>query len=75
MYGFDKTSMTKTQSGVTMTQTVDDMMSATRVTIWKELMKMKEEEGLDGTEHLPRSTIKQIRSKIKRERIAERKKS
>ena len=67
--------MTKTQSGVTMLNTTDDVMSATRVTIWKELMRQKEEDGLDGSEHLPRSTIRQIRTRVKRERIAERKRS
>ena len=58
LYGFDKTSMTKTQSGNTMLNTTDDVMSATRVTIWKELMRQKEEDGLDGSEHLPRATIR-----------------
>ena len=32
-------------------------------------MKLKEEEGLSGSEHLPRAQILRIRSKVRRERI------
>ena len=38
-------------------------------------MRMKEEEGLDGSEHLSRATIKQIRHKIRRDRHRSKKKS
>ena len=36
---------------------------------------MKEEERLDGKSHLPRSTIKMIRGKIRRDRMRSKKRS
>ena len=38
-------------------------------------MRLKEEEGLEGSEHLPRATVKQVRNKIRRERARYKKKS
>lgn len=60
----------KTNSGISMMRTAADgeNRSETRVTIWKELMKAKEDDQLSGHEKLPRSKIKEIRNKIRRDR-------
>jgi len=67
----------RTQSGLSYLKTADggDDMSETRGTIWKQLVKQKEEDGLSGYERLSRNVIKAIRNKIRRERTRSKKKS
>ena len=65
-------STTKTHSGATLPQTADDLTvqaGGPKIAIWKQLMKLKEEEGLSGSEHLSRAQILRIRSKARRDRI------
>ena len=65
-------STTKTHSGATLPQTADDLTVQAgdhKIAIWKQLMKLKEEEGLSGSEHLSRAQILRIRSKARRDRI------
>ena len=57
---------------MTLPQTADDLTTqagAPKIAIWKQLMKLKEEEGLSGSEHLSRAQILRIRSKARRDRL------
>lgn len=65
----------KTNSGISGMRTAADgeNRSEPRIPIWKELMKAKEDDQLFGHEKLPRSKIKEIRNKIRRERQRSRK--
>ena len=72
---FDKRSLAKAESRGTNLQTAADDPSEARVTIWKELMRLKEKDGLSGSQHLSRATIRNLRGKVRRERLRSRKRN